>query len=122
MPLPPNDDEQSPPPRGLRILSFSLHAARGLVRDQTLRRKAMFWTVIAALLMLFLGATLLSSILDPRLHPSWFILYWLACAWLTVTVILLAIFDLLLVRRQARQQRRALGEKLTKRDLPNDAD
>src|SRR5450432_4658849 len=96
----------SPPPneKKLRFASFAIHAARGLVRDQKMRRTAMFWTVIAALLMLFCGATFLAPVLDPHLRPGWFIFYWLACAWITVTAVLLAIFDLLLVRIQARAE------------------
>ena len=44
----PND---TPPPneKKLRIGSFSLHAARGLVRDQRTRRMTMFGIVIVAL-------------------------------------------------------------------------
>ena len=83
----------------------------GLLRDQTMRRKTMFWTVIVAVAMLFCGATFLAPVLDPRTRPGWFILYWLACAWVTVTVVLLAIFDLLLVRAQARAEKRALARE-----------
>ena len=109
--IPPNDE---PPPnkRNLRIGSFAIHATRGLLRDQTMRRKAMFWTVIVAVMMLFCGATFLAPWLDPRVRPSWFILYWLACGWLTVTVVLLAIFDLLLVRVKAREEKRQLAQKI----------
>ena len=121
MPPPPN--EQPPPEkRDLRIFSFSTHAARGLVRDQTMRRKAMFWTVIMAVVMLFGGATFLAPVLDPKLHPGWFLLYWLACAWVTIAVVLLTMFDLLLVRADARAQRRDLARKLAEADSPNDAD
>ncbi len=121
MSLPPND-EQSPLSRGLRIVSFSLHAARGLVRDQTMRRKAMFWTVIVATVMLFLGSMVLAPALDPHSHLARFILYWLACVWVTVTAALLAIFDLLLVRAKARKIRRDLKEDLARPDMSDDAD
>ena len=114
--------EQPSNDRKLRIASFAAHAARGLVRGQTTRRKAMSWTVIAALVMLFCGATFFAPWLDPKIRPGWFLLYWLACAWVTVTVVLLAIFDLLVVRTQARMKRRGLARKLTEADLPNDAD
>ena len=121
MPPPPN--EQPPPERrGLRIFSFSTHAARGLVRDQTMRRKAMFWTMLLAVLMLFCGATFLAPLRDAHLHPGRFIFYWLACAWVTITAVLLAIFDLLLVRAQARAERRDLARKLTEPDSPNNED
>src|SRR5574338_219201 len=62
-------NEPAPRRSRLRIASFALHAARGLVRDQATRRKAMFWGVIIAVLMLFIGATLLASVLNPREHP-----------------------------------------------------
>jgi protein-S-isoprenylcysteine O-methyltransferase Ste14 len=96
----------------LRIASFAAHASRGLVRDQTMRRKAMFWVVILAVLLLFCGATFFAPWLDPNIRPGWFLLYWLICAWVTVTALLLAIFDLLLVRVQARQTKRQLAQKL----------
>ncbi len=113
--IPPND-ELPPPSRPLRIAPFALQAARGLVRDQTLRRKAMFWTVIVAVVMLFCGATFLTPWLDPKLRPGWFMLYWLACGWVTITVVLLAIFDLLLVRVQARQEKRRLAAETAARE------
>lgn len=120
--MPLSADDEPPPQRGLRLFSFSMHVARGVLRDQTMRRKAIFWVVIVAVVMLFLGATFLAPILDPRAHPGWFIFYWLACAWLTVTVVLLAIFDLLLVRARGRNERRVLAKKLTRADSPNDGE
>ena len=113
----PNDE---PPPheKKLRFASFSLHAARGLIRDQQTRRMTMFVIVIVALVMLFLGSTFLGPVLDPRVRPGWFIFYWAVCAWVTMTAVLLAIFNLLIVRAEARAARRKLGEKL---DDPDDA-
>ena len=74
----------------------------------------MFVIVIAALVMLFAGATFLNSPLMA--HPVWFVFYWGACAWLTLVSLLLAVFDLLMIRAKARAERRALraqvfGEK-----------
>lgn len=74
---------------------------------------------IAALLLLFCGATFLTSTLDPQTRPGWFIVYWLVCAWITFAVVLLAIFDLLLVRAEERRERRRLAEKLAE-TAPND--
>jgi cytochrome bd-type quinol oxidase subunit 2 len=117
----PNDKRPSKQ-RSLRIASFATHATRGLLRDRTMRRKTMFWTVIAALAMLFCGATFLASVLDPKTRPGWFIFYWLTCAWLTVTVVLLAIFDLLLVRGQTRDEKRVLARKIEEAQQSKDAD
>ena len=49
------------------------------------------------------------------MYPLRFVVFWLACAWATLLVILLALFDLLLVRAQERAARRALQEEFTKR-------
>ena len=87
-----------------------------------MRRKTMFWTVIVALVMLFCGATFLAPLLDPKTRPGWFICYWLACAWVTVTVVLLAIFDLLLVRGQTRDEKRVLARKIEEARQSKDAD
>lgn len=119
--IPPND-ERPPKQRNLRIASFATHATRGLLRDQTMRRKTMFWTVIVAVLMLFCGGTLLAPWLDPRVRPGWFILYWMACGWVTVTVVLLAIFDLLRVRVKARDERRRLARNIAETPESSDAD
>jgi cellulose synthase/poly-beta-1,6-N-acetylglucosamine synthase-like glycosyltransferase len=99
-------------PKRLRIVSFALHATRGLIRNQTMRRWVMFFTVLAAMLMLFAGMTFLQPFLSPKEHPAWFILFWIACGWLTITALLLALFDFLMVRLQARSAQRELREDL----------
>ena len=114
-PLPPNEKK-------LRFVSFAIHAARGLLRDQNARRTTMFCTVIVAVVMLFCGATFLAPWLDPHARPGWFIFYWLACAWVTVTVVLLAVLDLLLVRVQGRAAKRSLAQEISARSEGNDAD
>jgi biotin transporter BioY len=113
-----------PPPneKKLRFASFALHAARGLVRDQKMRRTAMFYTVLGALVMLFCGATFLAPVLDPHDRAGWFIFYWFACAWITVTAVLLALFDLLLVRVQARAEKRRLAQQIVDPPEADDAD
>jgi protein-S-isoprenylcysteine O-methyltransferase Ste14 len=111
MTLPSN----STPPneKKLRFVSFAIHAARGLVRDQNARRKTMFIVTIAALLLLFAGSTFLAPLLDSHLRPGWFIFYWLVCAWITLTAALLAVFDLLIVRALGRAEKRSLAQKIS---------
>jgi len=116
------NDKRPPKQRSLRIASFATHATRGLLRDQTMRRKTMLWTVIVALIMLFCGATFLAPVLDPKTRPGWFIFYWLSCAWMTATVVLLTIFDLLLVRVRARDEKRALTRTIEEARQSKDAD
>jgi len=103
-----------PPPeeKKLRIASFAAHSARGLVRERPARRKIMFAAVLAALVLMICGSTLLAPILDPHQHPIWFLLYWLACGWVTVLALLLALFDLLLVSRDGRTLRQNLQRQI----------
>ena len=99
-------------PARLRIDSFAKHSARGVIRDQSTRRRVMFITLVIAMLMLFFGTTFFQPLLSPREHPGWFVLFWVACAWLTLTAFLLALFDLLMLRAQDRTARKSLREKL----------
>ena|SRR2546423_5352120 len=99
-------------PKSLRIVSFAPQVARGLIRDQTTRRWAMFITVLVAMLMLFAGSSFLQGFLSPHEHPVAFILFWVSCAWFTVAALLLAFFDLLMVRAQSRAAKRELRETI----------
>ena len=102
---------KSPDEKPLRTASFVIHATRGVIRDQTVRRKTMFIVILVALLWLFSGLTFLQNALNPREHLLRFAFFWLVCLWLTLTAMLLAIFDLLMVRVEARRARRMLNEK-----------
>lgn len=95
----------------LRVPSFAVHATRGLIRDTRVRRKILMIAITSALLLMVAGSTLLKDALNPREHAIAFIFFWIACAWLTLLSILLAGFDLLMVRQQARaEQRRRRAE------------
>ncbi len=71
----------------------------------------MLASIGVAVLLAVAGSTFLQEILNPREHPVWFILFWLACAWMTVLAVLLALFDALIVRAQGRAEKRALQAK-----------
>ncbi len=86
-------------------LALVLAIATGIARDQTTRRKAMLALTLAALAMLFAGSIPLWNFFVA--HPLVFAFYWLACAWVTVCVILLAAYDLLAVFEKSRRERRA---------------
>jgi hypothetical protein len=104
--------ENSSDEKQLEATSFVVHATRGVIRDQNIRRKAMLVLLALALLSLFLGFTIFAPALNPREHPWRVIFFWIVCIWLTFTALLLALFDLLVLRLQARQAERALREKL----------
>jgi dolichol kinase len=103
----------SPEEKPLRATSFIVHVTRGLIRDHNMRRKAMFVLVLIALLLLFGGSTFLQPLLNPREHRGWFIFYWFICAWLTLTAMLLALFDLLLTRAHSRKAKSLLRGELS---------
>ncbi len=103
--------ENSPEKKPLRTTSFVVHVTRGVIRDQNIRRKAMLFLLVIALLLLISGFTFLQPALNPQDHPWRVIFFWIVCIWLTFTVLLLALFDLLVLRLQTRRAERALREK-----------
>jgi hypothetical protein len=104
--------EDRPPEKRLKVAPFAIHATRGLLRDQKSRRRTMAVSIAVALILLVTGLTVFRSWLDPHEHPWRFIFFWLACAWETVLAILLALFDLLLMRAQERAARKAFREQI----------
>ena len=72
----------------------------------------MVFCLALAVLMLLAGFTVFQTAMNPREHPWFVILFWVGCVWLTFTAMLLAIFDLLIIRMEARRAQRALREKL----------
>ncbi len=111
--------QNSPEGKPLRTFSFVIHATRGVIRDQNARRKTMFVVVLVALVLLLCGSTFLESALNPHDHPVWFILFWLICAWLALTAMLLAVFDMLMVRAAARKAERILRSQLPQTETPD---
>ena len=81
--------------------------SKGVLRDTRLRRNVMLWVMGTALVMLFLGSWLMSD--DwARKHFALFFLYWAACGWLTLTGVLLAVFDMLMIRAAGKAMRRRI--------------
>lgn len=72
----------------------------------------MLFLLTLALLLLISGFTFLQPLLNPQEHPWRVIFFWIVCIWLTFTALLLALFDLLVLRLQIRRTERALREKL----------
>lgn len=70
----------------------------------------MFSLTVCDLVVLAAGTSFLEEALRAR--PILFLLYWFGCAWLTLTVILLALYDLLAVRRFAKTERGRLKREL----------
>lgn len=106
--------ETPPDEKKLRTAPFAAHAARGIIRDPKVRRRMMFALLGIAVLMVVVGSTALRDVLNPREHLGRFAAFWLACAWLTITSLLLALFDMLMVRAERRAVERALREQIAR--------
>lgn len=91
---------------------------RGILADQGARRRVMGGMILAAAAMLLVGATFASTWLAER--PFLFFAYWFACAWLTVTSLLLAVLDMLLVRKAGQAARRRLRRDVFGKDADDD--
>ncbi len=89
------------------VLKLVLQLTKGIIRDPKARRTAMFYIMLAALAMLFFGSVFLSD-RWAREHVWLFVGYWLVCAWLTLSAMLLAVLDVLIIRAATRAQRRKL--------------
>ncbi|HWL52973.1 MAG TPA: hypothetical protein VNQ90_11095 [Chthoniobacteraceae bacterium] len=89
-----------------QTLAMIIAISRGIAYDLRMRRSVLFFVILAAMLMAFGGAVLFDAWLMER--PLLFIFYWLACAWLVVLSILMALFDMLLLRRAALEEERRL--------------
>ena len=108
--------ETRPEGKSFRVAPFAAQASRGLIRDRAARRKMMFGSVAVAVLLAIAGSTFLKEILNPREHPVWFMIFWLACAWMTILAVLLALFDMLIVRAEARTAERELKRGIAKEE------
>lgn len=116
-PSPQPSSPASPPRARGGPFAWLLLYTRGLVFDQHLRRLTMFYVVVAAMLMVFVGDVVLGAWLDYHQHLARFALYWLIVGWLTILAALLAVYDLLLLRVQHRLLRRELRERMLDRDV-----
>ncbi len=105
-----------PEEKKLSVPSFATHSARGIIRDPGGRRRVMLGLLALAVIMVVLGSTVLRAALDPHERLLWFSGYWLACAWLTISALLLALFDLLTVRAQARAARKRFAAELLRKE------
>src|SRR5256885_16194822 len=104
--------ENLPDEKRLRTTSFVVHATRGVIRDQTTRRKAMLFLLMLALLLLIAGFTFLQPALNPREHPWRVIFFLIIFILLTFTALFLALFDFLILRLQGLRAERGVRDKI----------
>jgi hypothetical protein len=75
----------------------------------------MLGLMMAAMVMLFMGSWLMSDDWARR-HVWLYFAYWFACGWVTLAGVLLAVFDILIIRATARAMRRKLEEEIARID------
>lgn len=95
--------------RGVTV-KLILAITRGLILDRHTRRMTMFLVVLAALFMLLVGTVFLNS--PTRDGVLLFVAFWGICAFLTFLAMLLAVYDLLMVRLTARRERQRLKTEI----------
>ncbi len=88
---------------------------KGVLRDTRTRRNVMLWLMSVALVMLFLGSWLMSDEW-ARQHVWLYFIYWALCGWITLTGVLLAVFDILIIRATARAMRARLEREIAEID------
>jgi predicted MFS family arabinose efflux permease len=98
-----NPDE----PKQLEVASFAAHSTRGLLRDRKMRRRILLAALALALVFLAFAA-----VIDAHEHLLMAVICWAVCAWMTMLTMLLALYDLLVVRREARAERERLSRPL----------
>lgn len=84
--------------------------ARAIAGHQASRRRALLHLTLGASGAVFAGAAVFGAFLDQ--HPWLFVFYWLGVAWLTLTIVLLAVYDALAVLAEGRRARRELEKSL----------
>ncbi len=99
------------------MLRIVLLLTKGIIRDQKMRRAVMFYVMLAALLMLFAGTVFIPDSW-ARKNAWLYIIYWLLCVWLTVTGLLLAALDILIIRATTRIRKRKLEAELLGQQKP----
>jgi len=102
------------------VFRLILLLTKGIIRDPHVRRKLMFWLIMVAMIMLFGGSAFISDRWG-REHPWLFLLYWFACAWLTLAGMLLALLDLLIIRATHRITRRKIEAEILKKGAEDDS-
>ncbi len=89
--------------------------SQGILRGGSARRTFMTCTVLGAAAMVFIGMTFLATWLVER--PVAFIIFWGGCAWLTLLSVLLALYDMLALRREANVHRKAMARQVLEEQL-----
>ena len=81
-----------------------------ILRHRPYRRNLLFFTTLATLVLVFLGAVPLGTLLAG--NPVWFAAFWIVVFLLAAFVLLLAIYDLIRIRKDHRKRVSSLEQEL----------
>jgi hypothetical protein len=88
-------------PRQPSFVDLTLGLSRVILQTRVLRRKILFYLTLGLMGAVALGWFLLGRM---EAHPLVFLLYWSAVGFCTFGVFLLALYDLLAVRRELKSE------------------
>ncbi len=94
------------------MIRFLLGMATGItiLQHRPYRRNLLFGLTLGTLLLVFVGAVFLTRFLAE--NPIYFVLYWLLCFMLAGLVLLLAVYDMLMIRKEHLKRMDALDQEL----------
>ena len=90
-------------PKKMSWFSFARVAARTLLQFRETRRKIIFYTIVALLVVFALGNWPLASWLEET--PGRFLFYWAGCAFLSIFLFLLGLYDFLRIIKNYKDAR-----------------
>ncbi|MEM6279456.1 MAG: hypothetical protein AAF733_08265 [Verrucomicrobiota bacterium] len=91
---------------------FAMGLATGwiILRHRPYRRNLLFFTTLATLILVFVGAVPLGRLLATSV--KWFAAFWIVVFLLAAFVLLLAIYDLIRIRKDHRKRMSSLEKEL----------
>ncbi len=81
-----------------------------ILRHRSYRRNLLFGSTLVTLVAVFIGAVPLNEVLS--VHPLWFALFWLGCFLMVGFVLLLAVYDLISIRKEHRHRLISLEKEM----------
>lgn len=107
-----NRSRQEPREAGASSRGIAIGKAFGalVLKDRGLRRNALFGLTLLVLLLVFGGSVILGD--DLMRSPLAFLLFWGLCFLLVGLVLMLALYDLIAVRREHRRKVRDLHRQM----------
>lgn len=102
--------EPTHPPKKAKPLAVVIATGLVVLHTRRYRRNLLFALTLVTLLWTFVGAAFIGGALMQR--PVAFAIYWLVCLLLVLALSVMALYDLMRVRREHHRERRKLEERL----------